>query len=333
MGTYRQRRARALWLWILTLALASALPLPLAQAQPQAWPARQVRMVSPYPAGVPPDIVARLVADKLTGLWGQAVFVDNRPGAGGIAGMSGFVRSPADGYTLALVAASTITVTPHLFKDPQFNPDRDLSVAAFVGTGPMMVAVSPGLPASSLPELIKLTKSRPGKINFAATLLNSVPHLTGLMLDRAAGMEMYTVPYNGSVPAMTATVGGEAQVIIDGLTTLAQYVKAGKLRAIAVTSEQRLPGYEQIPTVAETLPGFESVGWFAVFAPSGTPAAIVQKINTDVNRVMQMPDIAARMMELGVYPRPGTVNATDTFVQADRARWKKVLQATGVQPQ
>ena len=302
-------------------------------ASAQAWPSRPVRLVLPFPAGVPPDIVARLIADKLTAIWGQAVVVDNRPGAGGIAGMSGFVRTPADGYTLALVAASTVTLTPHMFKDPQFNVDRDIASVATVATSPMMIAVNPSFPAQTLPELIAQTKTRPGKVNFAATLLNSVPHLTGLMLNRAAGIELFTVPYNGSVPAITATVSGEAQIVIDGLPTLVQHVKAGKLRAIAVTSAARLPGFESLPAAAEVLPGFASVGWFAVFAPAGTPAAVIEKVNADINRVIQMPDIVSRFADLGMYARTGSVKSASDFLTSERALWKKVVQDAGIQAQ
>ena len=302
-------------------------------ASAQAWPSRTVRLVLPFPAGVPPDIIGRLIADKLTAIWGQAVVVDNRPGAGGIAGMSGFVRTPADGYTLALVAASTVTLTPHLFKDPQFNVDRDITSVATVATGPMMIAVNPSFSAQTLPELIKLVKAQPGKVNFAATLLNSVPHLTGLMLNRAAGIELYSVPYNGSVPAVTATVAGDAQVIIDGLPTLVQHVKAGKLRAIAVTSAARLPGFESLPTAAESVPGFESIGWFAVFAPAGTPAVVIEKVNADINRVIQMPDIVSRFADLGMYARTGSVKSASDFLTSERALWKKVVQDAGIQAQ
>jgi tripartite-type tricarboxylate transporter receptor subunit TctC len=308
------------------LLIAGAGLVTAESALAQAWPNKPVRLVLPFPAGVPPDIVARLMADKLAALWGQGVVVDNRGGAGGIAAMSGFVRMPADGYTLAFVAASTVTLTPHLFKDPQFNVDRDLAIAAVAATGPMLITVNPAVPAQNLPELFKHVKSQPGKVNFAATLLNSVPHLTGLMLNRAAGMEMYPVPYNGSVPAITATLAGEAQVVIDGLPTLVQHVRAGKLRALAVTSDKRLPGFETIPAVSETIPGFESQGWFAMFAPAGTPAAVIEKINADVNRVAQMPDIASRLADLGMYPRPGPVATATEFLRTERALWQKVVK-------
>ena len=324
---------RWLALMLCMLTGGAAVTLASVDAYAQAWPARSVRIVVPYPAGVPPDIIARLVADKLAAMWGQGVIVDNRPGAGGIAGMSGFVRTPADGYTLALIAASTLTLTPQLFKDPQFNVDRDVASIAMVGASPMMIAVNPASGVNTLPEFIKLVKSQPGKVNFAVSLVNSVPHLTGLMLNRAAGIELYSVPYNGSVAAVTATVAGDALVTIDGLPSLVQQVKAGRLRALAVTSRERLPGFENLPAVVEILPGFESIGWFGMFAPAGVPAAVIDKVNADMNRVMQMPDIVSRFADLGVYPKPGSVKAMSDFLQAERVLWRKVVQDAGIVPQ
>jgi tripartite-type tricarboxylate transporter receptor subunit TctC len=302
-------------------------------AAAQSWPAKPVRILVPFPAGSAPDIIARLTTDKLSATMGRALVVENRPGAGGIAGMATLVRSAPDGYTFAIVAASTVTLTPYLFKDPQFNVEKDLAPVAMIGTSPMMIAVNPSLRVQTLPDLIKLVKSQPGKVNFASPILNSVPHLTADMLNRAAGIQLYTVPYNGSVAAATATMTGEAAVSIDGLPPLVPHLKAGKLRAIAVTSPERLPGYENIPAAAETLPGFESIGWFGVFAPAGVPADIAERVNRDVSTVIQMPDVVARFADLGVYPKPGSRKAFEEFFQAQRSLWKKVVQDVGLQPQ
>ena len=299
----------------------------------QTWPAKSIRVLVPFPPGTAPDIVARLVGDKLARAWAQPVVIENRPGAGGITAMSMFVRTPADGYTLAFVPASTVTLTPHLFRDPQFNVDRDIVAVATAGTGPMMIAVHPASGITSLAELIALAKAQPGKVNFASPGVNSVPFLTGDMIDRQAGIKLYSVPYAGSTPAITAAVTGEATVVIDGLPPLVAQVKAGKLRAIAVTSRERLPGFESIPPAADTLPGFEAIGWFAIFAPSGTPAAVIERVNGDVNTVMQMPDVVARLADLGIYPNPGAPKAVDEFVRAQRVHWKKVIDTVGVQPQ
>jgi tripartite-type tricarboxylate transporter receptor subunit TctC len=318
---------------VLSLVLGFLLALGSAGAVAQSWPTKPVRLIVPFPAGAAPDVVARLVAAKLTNLWGQQVLVENRPGAGGIPGMATLVSAPADGYTLAFVPAAVVTLTPHLHKNPQFDVDRNLTPIAAIATGPMMVVVNPTSGVNSLPELVKAVKAKPGKLNFAAPQPNSVPHLTGEMLNRTADMQMYTVQYSGSVAATTATVTGEATITIDGLPALVPQVKAGKLRPIAVTSLERLPGFESVPTVAETFPGFESIGWFAVFGPAGVPAPIVERINSDVNKVLQMPDLIARFAELGVYPNPGSPKALSDFLQAQRALWKKVVQEAGLQPQ
>ncbi len=302
-------------------------------AHAQSWPSKPVRMYVPLPAGTAPDIVARLIADKLGGLWGQPVVVENRPGAGGIPTMAALSRAAPDGYTIALVPASVVTLTPLLFKDPQFNADKDVTPLATAGLSPMMVVVNPSSSIQTLGDLIKTVKASPGKVNFASPGANTVPFLTGDMLNRAADMQLYSVPYNGSVASVTAAMTGEAVVAIDGLPPLIPHVKSGKLRAVAVTSAQRLPGYENIPTAAETLPGFESIGWFAVFAPSGVPAAVVERVNADVNRVMAMPDIVARLAELGVYPNPAPQKQVEQFYAQQRALWRKVVNDVGLQPQ
>lgn len=302
-------------------------------AAADSWPTKPVKFIVPAPAGTAPDIIARLISDRIAVPLGQRVIVDNPPGAGGIPGMSAFVRSPADGTTFALVAASTVTLTPYLFKDPQFDVDRDLLPVAAVGTSPMMIAVGTQSGITSLSDLIRRAKAQPGKIAFAFPLLNSVPHLTGYMLDRAAGIELYPVAYNGSTASVTATVSGESLMTIDGLPPLVPQVKAEQLRALAVTSRQRLPGYQDVPAVAEMLPGFESIGWFAVFAQTGTPPAVVARLNREVNQAIQVPEIVSRLAELGVYPNPGTPDALAGFLAAQRREWKQVVDAVGLQPQ
>jgi tripartite-type tricarboxylate transporter receptor subunit TctC len=197
-----------------------------AGAGAQTWPAKPVRLVVPFPPGSAPDIIARLMSEKLGAMWSQPIVVDNRPGAGGIVAMAGFVRSPADGYTLMLAPASTVTLTPHLFKDPQFNVDRDLVTIASVGLSPMMIAAHPGAGVNSIGDLVQRAKAEPGKVNVSSPSVNTVPHLTTEMLNRAAGIQLYPVPYNGSVGSATAAVTGDAVVTIDGLPPLVPHVKA-----------------------------------------------------------------------------------------------------------
>ncbi len=316
----------------LAIALAAfAIAVPAHAAD--TWPAKPIRVIVPAPAGVAPDIIARILADKLSAPLGQRLVVENRPGAGGIPGMSAFVRSPADGYTLALVPASTVTLTPYTFKEPQFDVDRDLVPVAGLGASPMMIAVSAKSSVRNLQDLIAQAKAKPGQMAFASPLANSVPHLTAYMLDRAAGIELYPVVYNGSIASVTATVTGESAMTIDGLPPLVPQVKAGELRAIAVTSRQRLPGYEDVPAVAETYPGFESIGWFAVFAPTGTSREIVTRLNREINAVIKMPDVVARLADLGVYPDPGPPEALAAFLAAQRKQWKDVVDMVGLKAQ
>ena len=299
----------------------------------QAWPGKPVRMIVPLPAGSTPDVIARLVADRLGTTWGQAVVVDNRPGAGGIPGMSALVRSPNDGYTIGFIPAAVLTLTPELYKNPQFNVDTDIVPVASVGTSPMMIVVSQSSDIKSMADLVKASKAQPGKITFAAAQLNSVPHLSGEMLGKAMGAPMMTVPYTGSPQAITALLSNEAVVAIDGMAALVPNVKAGKLRALAVMSKERLPGFESVPVAAETVKGIESIGWFSIYAPTGTPANVVERINRDINTIVVVPDLVARFAELGVYPKTGTPKQLGEFVAEQRTVWKKVVVDLKLQPQ
>ena len=317
---------------VVGLALSGATLVVNAQTT-AAWPTKPVRLVVPFPAGAAPDVIARLLAERLQAQWSQTVIVDNKPGAGGITGMAALVQSAADGYTLGFVPAAVATLTPHLFKNPQFDLDKQLVPVGAVGLSPMMIVVPQASAVTTLADLIAAAKSQPGKLNFAAAQTNSLPHLTGEMLGKATGTSFYAVPYSGSAAATTALLSGEAALTVDGLPALTQYVKAGKLRALAVTSRERLPGFEAVPTARETVPGFESVGWFGLFAPTGSPAAVVEQVNRDLNSVLQQPALVARLAELGVYPQPGTTKAFDDFLQSQRAYWKKVVADLGLQAQ
>ncbi|MBN9408723.1 MAG: tripartite tricarboxylate transporter substrate binding protein [Burkholderiales bacterium] len=305
---------------------------PLASAQ-QAWPAKPVRLVVPFPAGAAPDVIARLVADRLARSWGQSVFIENRPGAGAIPGMSALARSSNDGYTIGFVPAAAATLTPLLYKNPQFNIDADLAPVALVGTSPMMVAVNATSSVNSMADLVREAQARPGKLNFAAAQANSVPHLTGELLSRAGHLQLFTVPYSGSPTATNAVLAGDAQLAVDGLPALVQHVKGGKLRAIAVTSPRRLPGFDNVPAVAETLSGFESVGWFMLFVPAGTPAAIVEQINRDTNAALQQPELVAQLADLGVYPSPGAPAAAAEFLRQQREKGRAVVRDLNLQQQ
>jgi len=290
-------------------------------------------MIVPFPAGSAPDVIARLMSDRFSTAWGQSVIVENRPGAGGIPGMTALVRSANDGYTIGFIPASVVTLTPELYKTPQFNVDADVVAIASVGTSPMVVVVNQTSDIKSLSDLAKASKAEPGKITFAAAQLNSVPHFTGEMLGKAMGAPMMIVPYSGAPQAITALLSNEAVVTVDGLASLAPNIKAGKFRALAVLSKERMPGYESIPPASDTYKGLESIGWFAIYAPAGTPASVVDKINSDVNRIVVMPDLVARFADFGVYPKTGTTKQLGEFVNEQRTLWKKVVTDLKIQPQ
>jgi tripartite-type tricarboxylate transporter receptor subunit TctC len=302
-------------------------------AHAQSWPTKTVKIIVPSPPGTAPDIITRLYVDRLAPAWGRAVIVENRPGAGGNVAMGVMVRGERDSHTFASVMATVVTLTPHLFKELQYNIDSDVVPVAMIGTSPMMLTVNPALGVNSVADLVKLAKSQPGKLNFALPLLNSVPHLAGEMLSTAAGVKFYPVAYNGSVAAVTATMTGESQLYIDGLPPQVAQVRAGKLKALAVTSTARLPGFESLPTLSESYPGLKAIGWFGVLAPAGTPPEVIAKVNADVNRAIQIPEVVQRFAELGVYPEPGSPQAAADFMKAERTLWAKAVRDAGIKPQ
>lgn len=319
---------RRLW-----AAAAALLVLGPVQAQTPAWPSKPVKLIVPAAAGAAPDVVARLLGDRLGAALGQAIVVENRPGAGGIPGMSALARSANDGYSIGFVPAAMATITPLVYKNPQFNPDTDLLPIATVGISPLLLVTSATNGIQSLADLAKFAKSNPGKVNFAAPQPNSLPHLAGEMVSKAGDMGLFTVPYAGPPAAISAVLAGDATLTADGLPGLVQHIKSGRLRALAVTSAKRLPGFEDIPAVAETFPGYEAIGWFQVFVPAGTPPAVVERLNREINKVTQTPEFTARMADFGVYPRQDNLSAAKEFFAGQQKAMKKLVSDLGVQPQ
>ena len=298
----------------------------------QSWPNKPVRMIVPAGAGAAPDVIARIVGERLAAAWGQGVVVDNKPGAGGIPGMSALAKSAPDGYTIGFVPAAMGTITPLVFKNPQFNPDTELSSAATVGISPLMLAVPASSAIQSVADLAKAAKANPGKLNFAAPQLNSLPHLAGEMVNKAGAMGLFTVPFRAPPEAVTAVLSGDATLTIDGVPGLLQHVKSGRLRAIGVTSAKRLPGID-VPAVAETYPGYEAIGWFQIIVPAGTPQSVIDRINADVNRITASPEVSTRLNEMGVYPRQDSVAAARSFFDEQQKAMKRLVADLGIQAQ
>jgi tripartite-type tricarboxylate transporter receptor subunit TctC len=317
---------------VLGLAALAALTFTTIASHAQSWPTRPVKVILPAGAGSAPDVIARLLADRLSQAWGQGVVVDNRPGAGGIPGMSALARSANDGYTIGFVPAAMGTITPLVYKNPQFNPDNDLTSVATIGISPLVIVANAAAGINSLQDLARFAKGNPGKANFAAPQLNSLPHLAGEMLNKAGNMGMTAVPYPAPPVALTGLMAGDVLITTDGVPSLIGQIKAGKLKALAVTSTQRLPGLD-IPSVAETYPGYEVIGWFQIILPAGTPTAVIEKVNADVNRVIASPEMTTRLNEMGVYPRADSPAAAREFFASQQRAMKKLVTDLGVQPQ
>lgn len=270
-------------------------------ANAQTWPTKYVRMIVPGSSGSAPDVMARFMADRLSQKWGQQVIVENQPGAGGNIGVAAAARSAPDGYTLLFSQATPLTLNQHLFKQIPYNVEKDLDPISFVGDGPMLVAASPKLGVKSIKELIEKAKASGGKLSYATPGVKNVPHLTGELFKSMTGVEMQHVSYRANSQAVTDTMTGVVDLVIDGVPALMPQVTAGNLVALGVTSERKLPGLEALPLVSETLPGFAMSGWFAVLAPKGVPPAILQRVNQDVQASLDIEELTARMRDLGVY--------------------------------
>ncbi len=316
--------------------LALALPVAACLAAPavaDSWPSRPVKMIVAGAPGSAPDVICRIVGNKLSGLWGQQVIVDNRPGAAGNLGTEMAARATPDGYTLLFGQAAPLSLNRWEFKSLPFDPERDFAPVANVGLSPMMIVVSPNVPAANLSEFIALAKEKPGKLSFGTSSSRNIPHLTGELLKKMAGINIVHVSYRSNAQAIQDVESGDVQMMIDGIPVLVNQAKDGRVRALAVSSPKRLPGLESIPTVAETLPGYAVAGWFAILAPAGTPADIVARVNKDVNAVLAMPDVVERVRQLGVYPDPGTPEDLAKFIKADSALWQSVVKAAGIEPE
>ncbi len=315
------------------LIATAALAIMPALVSAQSWPNKPIKMIVPAGAGAAPDVVARLLADRLGTALGKGVVVDNKPGAGGIPGMSALARSANDGYTIGFVPAAMGTITPLVYKNPQFNPDTDLVSVATVGISPLLLVTQAGNGIKSLADLAKTSKGKPGKLNLAAPQANSLPHLASEIVNKTGDMGLTTVPYAGAAPAVIAVMTGEVTLMTDGIPGLLQHIKSGKLHALAVTSAKRLPGFDTVPTVAETYPGYEVVGWFQILVPAGTPANIIESINREVNKITQSPEVATRLSDFGVYPRQDSVVAAREFFVSQQKAMKKIVSELGVQAQ
>ncbi|MBX3651834.1 MAG: tripartite tricarboxylate transporter substrate binding protein [Burkholderiales bacterium] len=294
------------------------------------FPERPVRMVAASAAGGGTDIIARLLAHKLTDIWGQQAIVDNRPGGGGVIATDITAKAVPDGYTLLLQSVG-ISYAPALYKKLPFDVQRDISAVTIVGSQPFVVAVHPSLPAKSVAELVQLAKSKPGDIRFASGGVSGASHLGSELFRVTAGVNMVHIPYKGTGPGTTALLTGEVQMVIAGVGTLMPHAKSGKVRALAVTGAKRSPAAPELPTVAENgLPGYAFDVWYGVFASSKTPRATLVKINTDANTALRDAETAKRFAGAGIDLIGGGLDESNKYLRSEMTKWAKVIREAGI---
>lgn len=293
----------------------------------QAYPTKPLRLVVPYPPGGSTDQLARAVADRLGQALGQPVIVENKPGANTIIGAETVAKAPPDGYTMFVGSSASLAVNPLLYEKLPYDPKRDFAGVSLLATSPLVMVVHPSLPAKTVKEFVELAKSKPGSLNFASVGNGNPLHLAGELFKSMTGVDMTHVPYNGSAPALTALLGGQVQVMYDVVLSSQPHIKAGKLRAVALTGAKRVPILADVPTVAESgYPGYESGIWFALVVPKATSAAIVQRLNAEVNRILRQPEMKARFDDLALELIPSTPEEVGNFTDREQAKWSKMVK-------
>ena len=290
----------------------------------QAYPSKPIRWVVPSAPGDGSDNTGRLIAEKIGRELGQAVVIDNKPGAGGVLGSEFAAKSPADGYTMIVGNAGSHGINAAIYTKLNYDVLKDFVPVALICTAPNVMVASPGSKLTTVAEFVAYAKANAGKVNYASGGIGSSSHLSAELFKSLAGVEMTHIPYKGASPAVAAVLADEVSVMIGNLPPWSAQIKAGKVQALAVTTAKRHPSLPEVPALAESLPGFETVAWFGVLAPTGTPKAAIDRINAVVNQVLEQADVKARLATLGCDPAPGTPEAFAARVNGDVARWKKL---------
>jgi tripartite-type tricarboxylate transporter receptor subunit TctC len=314
--------------WI-TLSAAS---LVLAVAQPvnaQGYPSKPIRVIVPYATGGATDLIARLVGQKLTERLGQPVIVENRPGAGGVIGAEAGARAPADGHTVLLAVPAEMVILPHLQKMP-YRVERDFAPVSLAAVTPLILVVHPALPVKTVQNLIALARSRPGQLTYASAGTGGVQHLAGELLKINAKIDLLHVPYKGAGPVMPDLLGGHVPMFFSGMPPAMPHVRAGKLRALAVTTAKRSPTVPEVPTMQESgMPGFDISNWFAYFVPAGTPAEAITKLNAEMNRALKLQDVREKLASVGAEVVGTSPQELEKFVQVESDKFAQLIKASG----
>lgn len=296
----------------------------------QAYPIKPIRLIVPFPPGGGTDIVARIVANKLQEQLKWAFIIDNRPGAGGNIGVDLAAKSPADGYTVVMGQTSNLAVNPTLYSKLPYSPVKDFTPVSTVATAPLVLVVAANSPYRTLAEVVSAAKAKPGEITFASPGNGTVAHLTGELLQKAAGMKLQHVPYKGSTQAITDVMGGSVQLYMSSVPSAISQIKSGKLRPLVVTSEKRSDDLPQVPTINESgYKGFNAITWFGLLAPAGTPAPIVARLNTEVNKVLQMKEVQQKIGAEGGDAQGSTPEEFAALLKTDIGKWGQIVKESG----
>ena len=327
---------RSLLCGLAATLLLSAAPMVLAQAQP--YPTRLIRFVVPYPPGGPLDAIARMLAEKMREGLGQQVIVDNRPGAGGNLGADIVAKAAPDGYTIVMGAVATHAINPTLFARMPYDPVRDFAPVSLVASVPNVLVINPEIASrhgiGTLADLVRYTKAHPGQLNYASGGNGSAGHLAGELFKSMAKVSMVHIPYAGAAPAQLGLLAGQTDLMFDNLASASQNIRAGKLKALAVTTAKRADAVPELPTVAEAgkdhgLAGFDINTWFGVLAPARTPAPVIEKLNAEIRRALESADVRERMAKLGAEPSPTTPDQFGALIQAELKKYAAVVRASG----
>ena len=314
---------------LLCAATCAGLVMPVC-AQQSRYPTRPVRFVVPFAPGGSTDTLARTMGVKLADALGEQIVVDNRPGANGDIGMLIVSRSPPDGHTIVLGYIANLAIAPSLQPKMPYDPVKDFAPITQPASSPNVLTAHPSVPAGNLKELLALAKAKPGQVSFASTGVASVGHLTGELLNNLAGVKMTHVPYKGSGQAVTDLLGGHVQVMFSGFSSTLPHIKAGKLRALAVTGAKRSAALAEVPTIAEQgFPGVEATAWYGILAPANTPRPIVARLHDEFVRILKLPDVTQRLEGLGFEIVGSTPEAFGAYIRSETTKWEKVVRASG----
>ena len=315
------------------MALALSLWAACSWGQAETYPTRPITLVVPFPPGGPTDASARLIGKEMASSLGQPVVIENRAGAGGTVGSAAVARASADGYTLLWGGTSSLVVAPALYPGLSYDPIKSFAPIGMVVRGPMMIAGKGNLPAKNMTELIALAKRQPGRLNFAVGAMGSSLQLAGDAFKMQAGVQITNIPYRGTAPALQDVLAGQVELMFAAVGNVQAHVRTGKLKALAVTTRKRLPAFADVPSLSETLPGYESSAWFGLFGPARMPASTAQRLADAVRLAVQTPEVRQRIEGEGAQPGSSSPEEFARFVQSEIARWREVVVFSGAKPE